>query len=258
MEKVTAIIPCYNEEKNIERAIQSVKWADEIMVVDSYSTDKTLEIAKKHTSFTLQHEYENSAAQKNWAIPQANHPWIFLLDADEVVTPELQSEVKSILQKNTPHDAFWIKRQNYFMGKKLKYSWSGDKVIRLFKRDTCKYQPLHVHAEIITEGSISQLKNKIEHHSYEYKSLERHLKRMDIYTTWGAYDRVEKVGKVTMFHLFLKPFWRFIRHYFIQLGMLDGKVGFVIAVMSSYTVFLRSLKLWRIKEGEVFTKDIRK
>lgn len=254
MQKLTAIIPTGNEEHNIEEAIKSVSFADEVMVVDSFSTDRTVEIAKKHTDFVIQREYENSTSQKNWAIPQANYEWILLLDADERVTPKLKKEIQSILEKGTDKSAFWIRRQNHFMGKKVKYSgWQTDAVIRLFKRDECRYENKHVHGEIITEGKVSRLKNKLEH--YTYIDLAHNLRKADRYSTWGAYDRVDKVKKVTLFHLGIKPTARFFRHYIIRGGILDGKVGFIISAMSAYIVFIRNLKLWRIQNGEEFKKD---
>ncbi len=141
MIKLTTIIPTGNEAHNIIEAIKSVEFADEVMVVDSFSTDATVKLAEPLADTILQREYENSASQKNWAIPQAQHEWILLLDADERVTPALKKEVLSIINSNTQYSGFWIKRQNYFMKKKVRFSgWQGDKVIRLFKRDECKYE----------------------------------------------------------------------------------------------------------------------
>jgi glycosyltransferase involved in cell wall biosynthesis len=249
MQKITAIIPTFNEEENIENAILSVKWADEILVVDSFSTDKTLEIARKHNCRILEHEYVNSASQKNWTIPQAKYEWIFLLDADECCTDKLQLEIKNILEKGTPHSAFWINRQNFFMGKKIRFcGWQKDAVIRLFRRDNCRYQDLNVHAEIISEGSISRLKNKIDHNTY--KSYTHFAQKFERYSTWSANDRLKKTKKITLYHLMMKPGFRFFKQYFIKLGILDGKVGFIICAMASYSVFLRYLKAWRIMENE--------
>ena len=251
MEKITAIIPTFNEEIHIEKAIKSVLWADEIMVVDSFSTDKTVEIARKYTDNILIHEYVNSATQKNWAIPQATHPWIFLLDADETVTPELATEVKNILEKGTDMSAFWIGRQNDFMGERLRYSgWQNDAVIRLFRKENCRYQDLNVHAEIETSGRIGRLKSKLLHNTY--KNLTWTLVKLDRYSTWGAYDRVNKIKHVTLYHLLVKPAWRFFKHYFIQLGILDGQRGFIVCTLEAYTVFIRNVKLWRIHNGENF------
>lgn len=254
--KVTAIIPTFNAENTIENALKSILWANEILIVDSFSTDKTLEIAKKYTHSILQHEYINSSAQKNWIIPQASNEWIFLLDSDEVASKGLIEEIKSTLSGDLFSDAYWVSRENHFMGKKLKFVWRGDKVIRLFKKDLCRYQDLMVHAEIETTGSVGMLKHKITHYSYQ-GGLQRHLKKLDIYTTWGAYDRVKKGERITFLHLIFKPFYRFIRHYIFFLGFLDGKVGFIVSVFSSYTVFLRSLKIWRIRRGEFFDPIIK-
>lgn len=254
MQKLTAVITTYNEEENIERALKSVLWADEIIVVDSYSTDKTVFLAQKWAHKVLQNKYESPAKQKNWIIPQASHSWIFLLDADEWSTPELQQEIQQILTKGTEISAFWIKRQNYFFGKKIRYSgWQNDAVIRFFRRDECRYKDLLVHEEIQTNGQVGKLKNKIHHNTYT--KLGNILTKVEKYSSWGAYDRVNKTKKITIFHLMVKPFFRFFRHYIIKLGILDGKEGLIISVISSYNVFLRSLKILRIKQGENIKKD---
>ena len=135
----------------MEEVLESVKWADEILVVDSFSTDDTLAIARKYTDRILEHEYENSAAQKNWAIPQATHNWILLVDADERVTPELQKEIEEMLNGGLKHKGYWVQRQNYFMGKHVKYGgMAGDKVIRLFTKEA-RYEDRKVHAEVIMD-----------------------------------------------------------------------------------------------------------
>lgn len=251
--KLTALIPTGNEEHNIEGVIKSVSFADEVLIVDSFSKDKTVELASTFPVKIIQREYGNSASQKNWAIPQAEHEWILLVDADERVTPELQAEILKILEQDGETDAYWIYRQNYFMGRKLNYSgWQGDKVIRLFRKSKCRYEDKNVHAEVIVNGKTGYLKNKLDH--FTYKDLGHLLYKSDRYTTWGAYDRVERTKKVTGFHLLLKPLFTFFKKYFLQLGVLDGKVGFILAFHSGYYIFLRSLKMWRIKEGEEIPK----
>lgn len=249
MEKLTAIIPTKNEAHNIEAVLQSVSFADEIMVVDSFSTDNTVELARKYTDTILQREYGYSASQKNWAIPQASHPWILVVDADERVTEGLKAEIQNILSTPTEKTAFWIFRKNYFMGRAVNFSgWRHDRVIRLFKRDACRYQDKHVHADIITQGPVGRLKHRLEH--YTYKNLKSYLAKMDQYTTWSAYDRAGKVKRVTYFHLLIKPLYRFFSHYILRMGILDGKTGFIISVFSGYSVFLRFLKLMQIKKNE--------
>jgi glycosyltransferase involved in cell wall biosynthesis len=261
MEKITAIIPTFNEERHIAEAIASVKWADEILVVDSLSTDRTLDLARANGARIIQREYGYSASQKNWAIPQATHPWIFLLDADERCTPELQKEIQGLLQAGTAHDAFWIHRVNHFMGKRIDYSgWQSDKVVRLFKRDHCRYQDLKVHAEVEAKGTISKLKNKILH--YTYTDLANYLKKADRYTTWGAMDRFEKFQKtgrrIGWPYIVFRPFGRFLRHYFWRLGILDGTHGLVVSLLSSHNIFIRAVKIWRLQAGEKLSDPFKK
>lgn len=242
MEKISAIIPTFNEEDNILDAIESVSWADEILVVDSFSEDKTVEIAKSKNARVIQRAYENSASQKNWAIPQASYFWIFLLDADERCTESLQKEIRETIDLNEGIDAYWIKRENYFMGKKVKYSgWGNDKVIRLFKRDTCKYENKSVHAEIVTKGRVSKLKEVIKHNTY--KNMSHYFAKIDRYSTYAAKDLVKKHSRVSLYHLWFKPSWRFFKHYVLNLGILDGKVGYIISRMSAIDVFLRFTKV---------------
>ncbi len=250
MNKVTAIIPCFNEEIHLRGVLESVKWADEIMVVDSFSTDSSLSIAREYTDFIVQRAYENSASQKNWAIPQASHDWILLVDADERVTPELKTEIETVL-KSPKADAYWIKRINFFMGKEVKYSGlQNDKVIRLFKK-TCRYEPLHVHAEIITTGvKVDWLKEKLTHNTF--KSVADYLKKIHRYADWAARDYMKKTPKVTFFHLLVKPAFRFFKHFILKGGILDGRVGFIISSLTAWSVFLRYWKLMLlIENGEL-------
>jgi len=238
MKKITAIIPTFNEEHNIIEAIKSVDFTNEIMVVDSFSTDKTIELATPLATTILQREYENSASQKNWAIPQAEYEWILLLDADERVTPELKKEVLEILESETDYIGFWIKRKNYFMGKRVYFSgWKGDKVIRLFKRDECRYEEKHVHAEVISKGKIGTLKSKLIHNTF--KSKEVYLQKLERYAKWQAKDYDKKVSKITPFHTIVKPLVRFFKHYILQLGILDGYVGFIISLYQAKAVRMR-------------------
>ena len=249
MKKITAIIPTFNEQHNIAGAIDSVSWADEIIVVDSFSTDQTVEIAKSKGVRLLQREYEHSASQKNWTIPQATHQWVFLLDADERVTNKLQKEIKIILESNELKDAYWIKRANYFMNKRVRFSgWQGDKVIRLFKRDLCSYENKHVHAEIICKGEVGVLKEKLAH--YTFKDMAHYLEKWDRYSSWSAEDHYKKGQRPTIFHFVLKPTFRFIRDYIIRLGFLDGITGLIICSLSSMGIFMRYVKLRQILQDK--------
>ena len=259
MEKITAIIPTFNEESNIKTAIESCLFADEIIVVDSFSTDKTVEIVKSYPQVKLlEHEYVHSAAQKNWTIPQAENDWIFLLDADERTCPELIQEMRETIKSNPKPVAFWIGRDNYFMDKKLNHVWKGDAVIRLFRKSKCRYEDKHVHAEILADGEISRLKYRLAHDTYKGKGLEAHLLKGQRYTTWAALDRVNKIKKVTSYHLIIKPLFAFLKRYILQMGILDGKPGLVISSMGAWNVFIRNVKVWRIQCGEEFDTKLKK
>lgn len=249
MTKLTAIIPTGNEIHNIEEVITSVDFADEIVVVDSYSTDGTYEKALKLATKVIRRDYEYSASQKNWAIPQAQHEWILLVDADERVTPELKAEIQKLLE-NPSEDtvAYWIGRMNHFMGERVHYSgWRNDKVIRLFKRDYCRYEDKNVHAEIIAKGKIGQLKNKLYHNTYI--SFDKYVEKMNRYASWQAKDYDKKTGRLTPYHFVIKPFWGFFKHYIIQSGFRDGVVGFTIGYMQAYVVFMRYVKLWLLRRN---------
>ncbi len=247
MQKLTVIIPCYNEESNMQAVLESVKWADEIMVVDSFSTDNTIEIAKEYTEFIIQREYNNSASQKNWAIPQATHDWILLVDADERVTTTLKKEIQKLLSQKNLADAYWIDRQNYFMDKPLNYVVKGDKVIRLFKK-ICRYEPIHVHSEIIVDGlKIGKLKGLLNHHTF--KSIDLYMAKINRYATWSAKDYAGKTKSITFFHLLVKPTFRFFKHYILERGFLDGKVGFIMSCVLSWAVFMRYWKIMEIHQN---------
>lgn len=249
MTKLTAIIPAGNEIHNIESVIKSVSFADEVLVVDSFSSDGTYEIAKKLATKVIRRDYEYSASQKNWAIPQAAHDWILLVDADERVTPELKNEIVLLLQ-NPPQDiaAFWIGRNNHFMGKKVNYSgWRNDSVIRLFKRDLCVYQDKHVHAEILVNGKIGRLKNKFYHNTYI--TFDKYIEKMNRYATWQSKDYDKKTGKLTPYHFIIKPIWGIFKHYILQRGFRDGVVGLAIGYIQGYVIFMRYIKLWLLRRS---------
>lgn len=247
MHKLTVIIPTGNEIHNIEGVIASADFADEILVVDSLSTDGTFEKAKSLDVKVIRRAYEYSASQKNWAIPQAKYEWILLVDADERVTPELKTEIIEIL-KNPPENivAYWIGRNNHFMGEHVKYSgWRNDSVIRLFKRDFCKYEDKHVHAEIIANGEVGKLKQKFYHNTYT--TFDKYIEKMNRYASWQAKDYDKKTNSLTPYHFVIKPFWGFFKHYILQSGFRDGVVGLTIGYIQGYVIFMRYVKLWLLR-----------
>lgn len=250
--KLSVLIPAGNEARNIVDCIKSSSFADEVVVVvDAASEDKTEELAKEHADKVLVHEYENSAAQKNWAIPQVSHEWILIVDSDERITPELRHDIEQVLKNDGPHDGYRIFRLNHFMGKPIRgCGWQRDKVLRLFRKDRGRYQDRHVHADIIsvddTPLSIGVLNGKFLHFTYE--SFEQYLKKFFRYSQWASEDRAKRTKKIGWRHLTLRPAWRFFRQFIWFKGYRDGKVGFIICIMAAFSVFLKYAQAMEIHE----------
>jgi glycosyltransferase involved in cell wall biosynthesis len=225
--KLTAIIPTFNEETNIEAAIESVSWADEILIIDSISHDKTLELAEKKGVRVIQRKFDNFSAQKNFAIEKATYDWILVLDADERITEELKNEILLTL-KNPGAIAYWIPRQNFLGKKKIRFSgWQNDKCIRLFHRKYAKYNGRFVHEEIQASGSIGKLKNPLLH--YTYKNDELYAKKLNLYSKLKAEEWYQSGKKYNPLMQVLNSAYRFFKHYILHFGFLDGKEGFTIA-----------------------------
>ncbi len=247
--KLTAIVTTYNEMAHLEGVLECLRFADEILVVDSFSTDGTAQRASELGARVLQRAYDYPAAQKNWAIAEATHDWVLILDADERVNDDLKKEIETILSGKPAFEAYWIYRSNFFMGKRIKYSgWQGDKVLRLFARSACLYKDVMVHEEIDLKIPAGKLKNKLEH--YTYKNLSHWIDKHQRYASWGAHDKFKKGKKAGWFALLVKPAFAFFRDFFLRLGFLDGVVGLVVCSLSAHYVFYRSLKLWRLQQGE--------
>lgn len=235
------MIPCYNEEKNIEACLKTVVWADEIMIVDSFSTDRTLEICRKYTDRILQHEYTNSAAQKNWAIPQAENDWILIVDSDERVTTGLRREIQELLHAGPTKEGYWINRNNNLMGKRVRHSgWGRDSVLRLFRKDLGRYEEKRVHAEILLEDT-GLLAEHLDHHTVV--SIASWVDKINRYSTWKARDKFQKGTRFTVLHLVFRPPLRFVKDFVLRLGILDGWQGFLIAAMASFSELVMSAKL---------------
>jgi len=251
-EKITAIIPAGNEAHQIADAVASVAWADEILVVvDAASDDGTLDAVRAMQNPKVRaesHEYGYSAAQKNWAIPRASHPWIFLLDADERCTPALRDEVLGLLSGEGNRDAYWIYRKNSYFGRIMKHGgWQTDKVIRLFKRE-CRYEDRRVHAEIQGWRTVGTLRHSLLHDTF--RGWPTYLAKLDQYTTWGAEQDFKDGKRAGFVSVVLRPTARLLKQYFFRLGFLDGIPGAIAAYLAVYGVFLKYAKLWDMGRRE--------
>jgi glycosyltransferase involved in cell wall biosynthesis len=247
MTKITAIIPTLNEEIHIADAIESVSFADEIIVIDSYSKDKTVKIAEKFNVKIIKRKFDDFSSQKNYAIQQAKYAWIYILDADERVTPAVKKEILEAVQDPKENVGFYVRRTFYFCGRKINYGGcQRDKVVRLFLKEHCEYKGV-VHETIAANGKLGFFKNKIEH--YSYKNYDHYISKMNHYGALRGNQFYEEGRKVNLYHILVKPPARFIIHYFIRRGFLDGFPGYVFAKTQSYGVYTKYLKLWLLNKG---------
>lgn len=243
-QKVSAIITTFNEEANIAACIESLHWCDEILIVDSFSTDRTPEIARGFGNVRfLQRTYYGSASQKNWAMDQVAHDWILIFDADERCTPALQKEIERLLARSPRHDAYTIKRRVYFLGKVIRFSgWQHDRVVRLVKKCTARYPNRRVHADMMTRGPAPVLKHPMEH--YMAESLDEYIPRIMKYSIWGAAQGWKEGKKSGVKEVLGRSVWRFFRTYVVQGGIFDGMHGLVFCLLQAFGTYQKWAILW--------------
>jgi glycosyltransferase involved in cell wall biosynthesis len=240
---LSVIVTTFNEGANIGACLRSARWADEILVIDSGSTDGTVEVAEQMGGRILRHRYESPARQKNWAIPQARHSWVLILDADERVTPGLEAEIRGLLAAGPSHRGYWIYRRNTFLGREIRFGdWASDRVIRFFSRDHARYPDVRVHEEMEVDGSVGRLTERMLHHSV--RSLDQYAEKMERYAIWWAEDRGEAGRHASPWKILTHTWGRFIRMYLLKGGFLDGGHGLVLSLLSSFSVFQKYAKLW--------------
>lgn len=241
--KISAIAITLNEAHNIEAYIDSLWFADEIIIVDSYSTDETVSLAEKHEKVTVyQRKFDNFSAQKNFAISKAKNDWVTFFDLDEEVIPKLADEIVE-LAKNPKAIAYYVKRDFYFMEKRIKYSGlQNDYILRFFNKNHCQYNAKLVHETLETNGKTENLKNSLPHHTY--KSFDDYTAKMHKYSALQAKMLYKKGKKPTYYHFLFRPYYRFWNQFIFRLGILDGKEGFILAYVSAFSVFKRYINLW--------------
>ena len=253
-EKLTVLIPCKDERKNIRPCVESARAvADEVLVADSGSTDGTQDIVRSMGGCRLiEREFIGYADFKNWAIPQAAHPWVLIVDADERVTPELADEVRRLLDRPPEStDAYWILRRNFFLGREIKHcGWNTDDVCRLIRRDTCRYSDRLVHEEIdIAPQRTRRLKHRLLH--YTVWSYDHYLEKRMRYTELSAQDSWNKGRRAGFWSLLFRPMLRFVQLYVLRLGFLDGLAGLQVCMLTAYfNTFVRQGRLWEMEHGQ--------
>jgi glycosyltransferase involved in cell wall biosynthesis len=243
--RISAIVTCFNEEHNIADCVESLLWCDELIVVDSYSEDRTPEIVKSFEKVKFfQRTYYGAGAQKNWALQKVTHDWIFILDADERCTPELKEEIEELLASEPKASAYMMNRRVFFLGKQIRYSgWQRDRVARLFRKGTAYYENRRVHSLLRTQGETPILKSKIDHHMVD-RDFETYAFRLAKYGLWGAAQCWRDGERVIPTDIALRPIWRFIRTYILQRGILDGSRGLIFCLLQAYGTYVKFAILW--------------
>ena len=247
--KISATIITYNEERKIARAIESLRCADEVLIVDSGSSDRTVELAEKFGARVIESPWPGYAKQKNLAAERAAHDWILSLDADEALSESLEAEIWR-LKKNGPDcDAYTMPRLAQYLGKWIHHSgWYPDRKVRLYHRAKATWVGDFVHESVKVEGKLGHLESNLLHFTCE--SLSEHLKTMDRYTTLAAEQLIAQRVEPTWWRLVLLPPWTFLRTFVIDLGFLDGVEGLAIANMAALYTFLKYAKARNMSGAE--------
>jgi glycosyltransferase involved in cell wall biosynthesis len=249
MEKVSAVVIVYNEEENLPGCLESLKWADEIVVVDSSSTDKTVEIARRATDKVFQKEYRGHIDKKRFAVSKAANDWVFSLDADERPTPELIEEIREVLAgKGEGHAGFDMPRITWHLGRWIRHGeWYPDRGTRLFRKSLQRYEGTEPHDKVILEGKRGRLRGRILH--YNYRDFAHQIDRVQAYSDQAAKAMLAEGRRAGLWNLMVRPAFKFLRCYFLRLGFLDGWAGFIIAATSAFYVHAKYAKLYELHRG---------
>ena len=254
---VSAIITTFNEREFIEECIRSVEWADEIYLIDSFSTDGTVDLVRqKFPRVRLeQREYLGAASQKNYAIDRAAHDWIFYIDSDERVTPKLRDELLRTLESDLPLWAYSVGRLNFMMGRPVRYSGlQRDRVTRLFHRLHARYPNKRVHADLLVDGETGRLEQKMDH--YYIRTFDHMIAKMTRYANWGAAQMFIDGRTTGLLGILGHPIGKFVRDYIFNFGFLDGSRGLMSVGMHVYYTFWKYAKLWELNQLKRLGKPV--
>jgi glycosyltransferase involved in cell wall biosynthesis len=253
MPKLTVLIPCKDEVQHIRACIESVRpVADEILVADSGSTDDTLEIVRGLGGCrVIEREYVNSADFKNWAIPQASHDWVFVVDADERLTHELAGEIRRLLASEPACDGYSLRRDNFFLGHPIRHSgWNTSRLVRLFRKSRSRYERRRVHANVVVaSGRIGELVQPLVHHTA--LDLDRFVAKQQRYATWSALDAYDAGKRASWLRLLAHAPLRFCQLLVLRGGLLDGRAGVIVCGLAAWYTFLKDAKLWAMRNCRV-------
>jgi glycosyltransferase involved in cell wall biosynthesis len=246
---ISAVVIVYNEEKNIRRCLEALGWAREIVVVDSGSTDRTVEIAREFTDRVIIHEFEGYVRQKNYALDQAAGEWVLAVDADEVVTPGLLGGIRHVWsQEKDRYDGFTVNRQSRFCGKWIRHcGWYPDRKLRLFRRRKGRWEGEDPHDRVRVEGKVRDLDLDLLH--YTYDDLTEYIEQMQKFSTVAAQAKFDNGRRANLFDVTLRPAAKFLKAYLLKQGFRDGRHGLILCVGAAFSVFLKYAKLWELQRS---------
>ena len=246
MHKISVCIITFNEERNITDCLQSVMWADEIVVVDSGSTDATVSICREYTERVFTQEWLGNVAQKNRAVDLAANEWVFCIDADERVTPLLREEIEHVRSGEPEHAGYTVPRVTWYCGRWIKHgSWYPDRKLRLYARSTGRFKGLDPHDRVEVKGSVGHLKGDLLH--YSYRDIFHHLQVINNYTDTRSKLKHEAGIGFPLLRMLFRPPAKFLKMYVLQCGFRDGAPGFIAAAMGAVYELLKYAKLWELK-----------
>ncbi len=242
MTTLSVCIVTKNEEHNIEKTLQAISFVDEIIIVDSYSSDRTIEICKKYTNHIYLNVWQGCGIQKKFVLEKASCEWVLILDADEILSTELQKEIQNVIKNPTEYSGFYIPYQSFYLGKAIKFGdWYNESHLRLFKRIKGEIIPNFAHFGLKVDGKLTYLSNKILH--YPFPTIETVLNKLNNYSTLGAKDLLKRGAKSNIVIAILHGLFTFFRGYIFRLGLLDGKYGLILAISNAQGTYYKYIKL---------------
>ena len=248
MPQLSVTVIALNQEANIGACLESVSFADDIVVVDTGSTDRTVEVARAYTDRVLIAPWQGFGRTKNYALDQARNEWVFSLDTDERVPLALQDEIQAVVKANGPLAAYRVPRKNYFCGRWIRrLGWYPDYTLRLFRRDQGRFRDREVHEEVVVAGPVGNLQTPLDH--YSYRSVSEYVTRMDRYARLAAVELAKRGRLPFPGELVFRPFFTFLHLYVIRQGFLEGTPGYTLAVLMSTYKFLKYYYLRELSRG---------
>lgn len=242
---LSVVIITKDEETNIARCLESLRWADEVLVVDSGSGDRTVEICRGFPCRVIQTAWRGFGATKRYAVEQASHDWVLSVDADEAATSELAESIVSLLTHGPGCRGYRVRRRSFYLGREIRFSgWQRDCPVRLFDRRVATLNERPVHEGFSIVGTVGRVRGALLH--FSYPTIAVHLAKMERYADLGAQALLERGRSTTIGEAIGRGMAKFAKMFLFRGGFLDGKVGFVLAVNSSYGVYLKYVKLWEL------------